>query len=55
MNYQIPNFEILDRVFNYEATLNEEQKNNLKLNLIRDINMLNMELNPTKFYYNFFF
>ena len=36
-------------LFNYEKELTDEERNNLKMNLIHDVNTINKEINPKKF------
>lgn len=43
------NIEKFINMYKYEDYLDEETKNGLKNNLIRDINTLNKELNPSKY------
>ena len=50
----LPEFETINlekfiEIYNYEEYLDKNTKDDLKLNLIKDINTLNKELNPNKF------
>lgn len=49
----IPEFHLINlekflEMYNYEDYLDSSTKDELKLNLIKDINTLNRELNPNK-------
>ena len=47
------NLEKFIQIFNYEEYLDKKTKDDLKLNLIKDINTLNKELNPNKYFKKF--
>ena len=42
------NLEKFIEIYNYEEYLDKHTKDALKLNLVKDINTLNKELNPNK-------
>ena len=46
--YEVVNLEKFVEIYNYEEYLDKSTKDELKLNLIKDINTLNKELNPNK-------
>lgn len=47
-DFHIINLEKFIEIYNYEDYLDNQTKDQLKLNLIKDINTLNKELNPNE-------
>lgn len=50
----LPEFEFINlekfiEIYHFEEYLDKKTKDDLKMNLIKDINTLNRELNPNKF------